>query len=110
MAISQKYGKLLLLLVGLIRILLIAPLFFSVTGTPDATASSRPITRTITTTGSAILFGYQTLAALRANSWDVASVLEAVGDNPAVAALGWDCLVSVGSAAAWLWTGGATET
>lgn len=64
----------------------------------------------MTTTGSTILVGYQTLAALRANSWDVTSVLEAVGDNPAVAALGWDCLVSVGSAAAWLWTGGATET
>lgn len=57
--------------------------------------------------GSVVLFGYQTLAALRANGWDIVSVLKSVGDNPAVAALGWDCVVSVGSAGAWVWV---TET
>lgn len=103
-ATSQNYSRILLLLVGLIRLLLLAPLFSPVAGrTPDATPV---VAKTTATTGSAVLFGYQTLAALRDNSWDVVSVLEAVSENPAVAALGWDCLISVASAAVWIWMDG----
>ena len=97
-ATSQKYGRLLLPLVGAIRVLLIAPLFFP----PEPPTPSSSLVANTVKISSAVLFAYQTLAALRENGADlVAGVLEGVRDYPAVAALGWDWLFSVGSFGAW---------
>ena len=91
---------------GVIRVLLVAP-FFS-PGTTEATATLKPVARTIEM-GSVILFAYQTLAAMRENSGDLVSVVKSLRDNPAVAALGCDWLYSVGSSRAWAWMGAVTE-
>ena len=60
-------------------------------------------------TGSAVLFAYRSFVALRENSGDVGSVVEAVRDHPGVAALGWDWLFCLGSYGAWGWMGGGAE-
>ena len=84
---APKCRSLLSLLAGVIRVLLMMPLFFHRSPIREVSGSIKAVARTLAN-GSAVPIGSWTFAAPRENKWDDMYVLKSVRECSAITTLG----------------------